>query len=145
MTFPYPHANHDVCSCGTKAQDCVLTRIGEFADQQTPLAPSPSPPSQLAKDKLVLKARKKAEHAEESPTDLDPLIGIERSKRIPFSGGMRGLELAPAPPFEVRLSLHHAGARKVSVPEDRTRLTMTAIARITREVPLVSVASSGRC
>ena len=39
------------CACGAKARDCVLARIAEFVENQTPLTPSPSPPSQFTKEK----------------------------------------------------------------------------------------------
>ena len=110
------------CACGAKAQDCVLARIAEFVENQTPLTPSPSPPSQFAKEKHGAKGRGKAEHAEESPIDLGPLIGTERGfrtrERIPFSGGMGGVELVSPTPSEAGPSRLSGGARKVSFPED---------------------------
>ncbi|RPD70189.1 hypothetical protein L226DRAFT_493158 [Lentinus tigrinus ALCF2SS1-7] len=106
------------CACGSKARDCVLTRIAEFVENQTPLTPSPSPPSQFTKDKH----RGKAEQAVESPIDLGPLIGIERGfrtrERIPFSGGMGGVELVPPSPLEAGPSRLPSGTRKVSFPDD---------------------------
>ncbi|KAI0363546.1 hypothetical protein BV20DRAFT_1031184 [Pilatotrama ljubarskyi] len=99
------------CACGAKARDCALARMAEFVENQTPLTPSPSPPSQFTKEKLSAAARgKKASanhahartHAEDgAPVDLGPLIGVERGfrtrERIPFSGGMGGVEMVPPP------------------------------------------------
>ncbi|KAI0696110.1 hypothetical protein C8T65DRAFT_664147 [Cerioporus squamosus] len=103
------------CACGAKARDCVLTRIAEFVENQTPLTPSPSPPSQFTKEKH----RGKSEQPAESPIDLGPLIGIERGfrtrERIPFSGGMGGVELVPPEAGPSRLP---SGTRKVSFPDE---------------------------
>ena len=92
------------CACGSKARDCVLARIAEFVENQTPLTPSPSPPSQFSKDKSAAKARPNYDHPVESHIDLGPLIGIERGfrtrERVPHSGGMGGVELVSASPPE---------------------------------------------
>lgn len=106
------------CACGAKARDCVLTRIAEFVENPTPLTPSPSPPSQFTKDKH----RGKPAQPEQSPIDLGPLIGIERGfrtrERIPFSGGMGGVELVPPSPSEAGPSRLASSARKVSFPDE---------------------------
>ena len=112
------------CACGAKARDCVLTRITEFVENQTPLTPSPSPPSQFVKEKSSTKARGRPEHTGESPIDLGPLVGIEQGfrtrERIPSSGGMGGVELVlPSPSSEAGPSRLYPDAtgRKVSFPD----------------------------
>lgn len=118
------------CACGAKARDCVLARIAEFVENQTPLTPSPSPPSQFTKEKHGPKGRGKSEQAEESPIDLGPLIGIERGfrtrERIPFSGGMGGVELVSPSPTEAGPSRLATGTRKVSFPDDLLNATPKA-------------------
>ena len=93
------------CACGAKARDCVLNRIAEFVENQTPLTPSPSPPSQFTKEKEKQSGKsRKGDPAESSPApvDLGPLVGIERGfktrERIPSSGGMGGVEMVPPSP-----------------------------------------------
>ena len=121
------------CACGAKARDCVLTRIAEFVENQTPLTPSPSPPSQFTKDKEKQSGKsRKGDRAEEraspAPVDLGPLIGIERGfrtrERIPSSGGIGGVELVPpspsteAGPSQLPADLAASGSRRVSFPDD---------------------------
>ena len=121
------------CACGAKARDCVLTRIAEFVENQTPLTPSPSPPSQFTKDKEKQSGKsRKGDRAEEraspAPVDLGPLIGIERGfrtrERIPSSGGIGGVELVPpspsaeAGPSRLPADLVASGSRRVSFPDD---------------------------
>ncbi|KAI0743171.1 hypothetical protein C8Q80DRAFT_1273710 [Daedaleopsis nitida] len=110
------------CACGANARDCVLSRIAEFVENQTPLTPSPSPPSQFTKEKHGGKANSKSEKGDQSPVDLGPLIGIERGfrtrERIPFSGGMGGVELVPHSLSEPGPSRLASGCRKVSFPDD---------------------------
>ena len=115
------------CACGSKARDCVLNRIAEFVENQTPLTPSPSPPSQFAKEKEKHNSKsRKNDPAESSPApvDLGPLVGIERGfktrERIPSSGGMGGVEMVPpSPSAEAGPSRLTADTpRRVSFPDD---------------------------
>ena len=115
------------CACGAKARDCVLNRIAEFVENQTPLTPSPSPPSQFAKEKEKHNGKsRKGDPAESSPApvDLGPLVGIERGfktrERIPSSGGMGGVEMVPpSPSAEAGPSRLTADTpRRVSFPDD---------------------------
>ena len=111
------------CACGAKARDCVLARIAEFVENQTPLTPSPSPPSQFTKDKSTMKGRGKSERSVESPIELGPLIGVERGFRtrecLPGSGGIGGVELVPSS-SEAGPSRIYADtpARKVAFPHN---------------------------
>ncbi|TBU52480.1 hypothetical protein BD310DRAFT_861853 [Dichomitus squalens] len=120
------------CACGAKARDCVLTRIAEFVENQTPLTPSPSPPSQFTKEKEKHAGKsRKGDRAEDkgspAPVDLGPLIGIERGfrtrERIPSSGGMGGVELVPpsssaeAGPSRLPADVS-SKSRRVSFPDD---------------------------
>ncbi len=115
------------CACGAKANDCVLNRIAEFVENQTPLTPSPSPPSLFAKEKEKDSGKpRKSDPAEASPApvDLGPLVGIERGfrtrERIPSSGGMGGVEMVPpSPSAEAGPSrLTSDTPRRVSFPDD---------------------------
>ena len=115
------------CACGAKARDCVLNRIAEFVENQTPLTPSPSPPSQFAKEKEKQSGKsRKGDPAESSPApvDLGPLVGVERGfktrERIPSSGGMGGVEMVPpSPSAEAGPSRLTADTpRRVSFPDD---------------------------
>ncbi|KAI1782766.1 hypothetical protein LXA43DRAFT_1103459 [Ganoderma leucocontextum] len=115
------------CACGAKAHDCVLTRIAEFVEHQTPLTPSPSPPSLFSKEKEKHAGKsRKSDRAEASPAPVDvgPLVGIERGfrtrERIPSSGGMGGVEMVPPSPCaEAGPSrLTSDTPRRVSFPDD---------------------------
>ncbi|KAI8996216.1 hypothetical protein BD414DRAFT_533930 [Trametes punicea] len=125
------------CACGAKARDCALARMAEFVENQTPLTPSPSPPSQFTKEKNAARG-KKSDHlngpGDSLHVDLGPLVGIERGfrtrERIPFSGGMGGVEMVPLPTptsdAEAGPSRVHserdpstsASGRRVSFPDD---------------------------
>ena len=118
------------CACGAKARDCALTRMAEFVENQTPLTPSPSPPSQFAKEKHGARTGRQDDSA--TPVDLGPLVGVERGfrtrERIPFSGGMGGVEMVPpqAPASEGEAGPSRvpgeapasASGRRVSFPDD---------------------------
>ncbi|KAF8644371.1 hypothetical protein AX16_008504 [Volvariella volvacea WC 439] len=60
------------CACGSKSKDCVITQIAAFVDGEVPSGVS-------------------------RPVDLGPLIGTKRGfktrERVPFSGGMTGVEM----------------------------------------------------
>lgn len=111
------------CACGAKARDCALARMAEFVDNQTPLTPSPSPPSQFTKEKNAARSSKTADDgASATPVDLGPLVGIERGfrtrERIPSSGGMGGVEMVEAGPSRLHAEPSSAGGRRVSFPDD---------------------------
>ncbi|CDO76147.1 hypothetical protein BN946_scf185027.g10 [Trametes cinnabarina] len=124
------------CACGARARDCALTRMAEFVENQTPLTPSPSPPSQFTKDRNAARRGSAGgpSHADDGAAahvDLGPLIGIERGfrtrERIPFSGGMGGVEMVPPPtptseaeagPSRAKEQPTSATGRRVSFPDD---------------------------
>ncbi|KAI0673295.1 hypothetical protein C8Q78DRAFT_1137627, partial [Trametes maxima] len=129
------------CACGAKARDCALARMAAFVEDQAPPTPEPSPPSQFAREKGAARGKKPdhttEEHASASasaaPVDLGPLIGVERGfrtrERIPFSGGMGGVEMVPpteeeadvemeAGPSRARVHAEPQTARRVSFPDD---------------------------
>lgn len=65
------------CACGAKSNDCALNMMAAFVDGDVP----PTPDS---------------EHV-----DLGPLVGSSRGfrtrEKVPFSGGMTGVEMVPEP------------------------------------------------
>lgn len=86
------------CACGSKARDCALTRLAEFVDNQTPLTPSPSPPSLRQENKFFRdNIDREADRTRDVLVDLGPLVGSQRGfktrERIPMSGGMSGVEM----------------------------------------------------
>ncbi|KAI0755724.1 hypothetical protein C8Q74DRAFT_1373477 [Fomes fomentarius] len=119
-----------------KARDCVLARIAEFVENQTPLTPSSSPPPRFTKEKYGTKGHGKPEQAEGCPI-VGPLIGIERGfQRIPFACGMGGIELVfeagpprlatvtPSPTLSSMLLLRR---RRASIVKAKDALTRTIV------------------
>ncbi|KZT68445.1 hypothetical protein DAEQUDRAFT_692349 [Daedalea quercina L-15889] len=98
------------CACGSRTRDCALARIAEFVDSQIPPTPSPSPPTPFATDSELWgstseRSRLRTGSSEgflKKRTNLGPLVGIERGfrtrERVPWSGGMGGVEMVPASP-----------------------------------------------
>ncbi|KAI0755735.1 hypothetical protein C8Q74DRAFT_1373486 [Fomes fomentarius] len=124
------------CACSPKARDCVLARIAEFVENQTPLTPSSSPPPRFTKEKYGTKGHGKPEQAEGCPI-VGPLIGIERGfQRIPFACGMGGIELVfeagpprlatvtPSPTLSSMLLLRR---RRASIVKAKDALTRTIV------------------
>lgn len=98
------------CACGSKTRDCALARIAEFVDSQSPPTPSPSPPTPFAPDGELWgtageRSRVRSGSSDSSVkkrTNLGPLIGAERGfrtrERVPWSGGLGGVEMVPTSP-----------------------------------------------
>ncbi len=90
------------CACGAAARDCALTRLAEFVDGQIPPTPSPSPPFLHFEDGPRKTGNREGatdgeKSSSSSTVNLGPLVGIERGfrtrERVPFSGGMSGVEM----------------------------------------------------
>ncbi|CAA7271813.1 unnamed protein product [Cyclocybe aegerita] len=75
------------CACGARARDCALTQMAAFVDGQSQL--------------LTPRNHHGVTHDDEQEKDVDlgPLVGRKRGfktrERIPFSGGMGGMEMVP--------------------------------------------------
>jgi uncharacterized protein len=108
------------CACGAKANDCALNLMAAFVDGDLPPKP------------LV------------DNIGLGPLVGSLRGfktrERVPFSGGMTGVEMVPKPMFgnnqpsdankdtQRRVNGYHASSsrRMFSVPETVSKPSSTS-------------------
>ncbi|KAJ3505400.1 hypothetical protein NLJ89_g7437 [Agrocybe chaxingu] len=73
------------CACGARARDCALTQMAAFVDGQSRLLTPRNHHGMTSDDER------------EKGVDLGPLVGRKRGfktrERIPFSGGMGGMEM----------------------------------------------------